>query len=370
MRRLGPFALAALLAACAHRPAGPAAAPPWTGGARLAFDVGEAGKLLFDIPPGWTATPGELDPPLPATLRLDPPSGHHLFLLTPVLDPAAEPGAPVGAAQVRQLVELARGKAAETAAEAPVLLELGGGKVGWYFAATDRELGPGGRQAEPDEFRCLVQGAAAAGEVLLTFTLLDDGDGPHRQVALEVVRRARHQRSLPAPDAPGAERQPAARPEGWRPVGAEPVTLAYPGKAWALAIDLPGFRLDEPQERGDGRVVSVLGQDEKSGLVASVTLSAAGGRHGAGACAEADWSRLVAAVPELKGRPAPAGERPRADYLVRRLGGRQVDQQNASAWWYRDGVCVHVHVSLMGFEASDQPALDRILASVRYDEPL
>jgi len=72
----------------------------------------------------------------------------------------------------------------------------------------------------------------------------------------------------------------------------------------------------------------------------------------------------------VAGRSPPAGARPRAEYLVRELRGRRVDQQNLSAWWYRDGVCVHAHVSRMGFLPEDLPALERVLASVRFDEPL
>jgi hypothetical protein len=321
------------------------------------------GRLLVEIPPGWTATAGEADPPLPATLRLEPPEGRGALLLTPTWDPGAPPEAPASPDAVRLLVELALRKAAEAAAEDPLeLRELGGGAVGWWFAATDRELLPGGRAPEPDEYRCLVQGAAVVGGLLLPFTLLDDGDGPHRAVALEVVRRARHQ----PPGAPGAGPARAGRAEP----AVRPVTVAYPGKAWAVAVDLPGFEVDPPQVRPDGRLVALLGHHEETGVVASLVLTEAGTRRTAAACAEGDWHRLSALLPEVAGRAPPSGPSPRAAYLVRELRGKRVDQQNLSAWWYRDGVCVHAHVSLMGYEPGDLPALERVLASVGFDEPL
>jgi len=106
------------------------------------------------------------------------------------------------------------------------------------------------------------------------------------------------------------------------------------------------------------------------GLVASLVLSEAGTRRTAAACAEGDWLRLAAFLPEVAGRAPPSGPSPRAEYLVPDLRGQRVDQQNLSAWWYRDGVCVHAHVSLMGYRPQDRPSLERVLASVRFEEAL
>jgi hypothetical protein len=371
MRRPTALVLSALLVACAHRPAVAPAAPAAPTGARLAWELPGQGRLLLGVPPGWTATTGDADPPLPATVRLEPPQGRQVLLLTPTWDPGTPPEAPASLEAAHLSVELARRKAAESSVEVPLpLLELGGDATGWYFAATDRELVEGGRPPGPDEYRCLLQGAALVGGLTVGFTLLDDGDGPHRAVVLEVVRRARHlppgARSAGGPARP----EDAGEDEAARPPGAGAVTLAFPGKGWAVAVDLPGFEVEEPATRPDGRLVSVVGHHPASGLVASLVLSAAGARRSAAACAEADWLRLASFLPEVAGRAPPSGLRPRADYLVRDLRGKRVDQQNSSAWWYRDGVCVHAHVSLMGFEPDDQPALDRVLATVRFDEPL
>ena len=64
------------------------------------------------------------------------------------------------------------------------------------------------------------------------------------------------------------------------------------------------------------------------------------------------------------------GARVRADYFVKAQRGTRVDQQNASLWWYRDGVCVHVHASLMGFQAGDEPRLEKVLAAAAFSEAL
>jgi len=375
MRRPSAVALILLLAACAHRAPAPAASPASSSGARLAWEVLGHGRLVLDIPPGWLATTGDADPPLPATLRLEPPAGRLVLLLTPTWDPSAPSEAPASVESVRLLVELARQKAAESSLESPLTLLDLGGAVGWYFAATDRELTAGGRLLEPDEYRCLVQGAAVVGGLSLAFTVLDDGDGPARAAALELVRRARHQPlGAPAPGGAAPGRPPgdeAGREAQPRPgAGGAPITLAYPGRGWAVAIELPGFEIDAPRTGPDGQQVSLLGHHERTGVVASLNLSDAGASRTAAACAEADWRRLSAFLPEAAGRAPPSGPRPRAEYLVRDLRGQRVDQQNLSAWWYRDGVCVHAHVSLMGFQPDDLPALQGLLASVRFDEPL
>ncbi len=392
-----PIALLAL-AACAHAPAHrePVASAPT---ARVALDLGPRGRMVAPVPPGWTATPGDAQPPVPATLRLDPPSGHHLLLLTPLYDPSVAPGAPVSEGSARTMADLARQKALETSLELEVPLRpLGGGAAGWWFSVTDRELGPGGRAPAPDEFRALLQGAAAVGGLVVAFTLLDDGDGPHRAAALAIVRGVRHEPAAPGeandavvpvsttaadpqpepqsqPPSPSrSQPQPQPRqtdPEGWRTQGRAPLSVAYPGRPWSVALPAEGWRVDGPEVMDDGRLVHLVAEDPRTGVVISVVLSDARGRSSAAACADADWRRIAISL----GEAPPATRRPdgdglRADYFVATQRGRRVDQQNASRWWYRDGVCVHVHASLMGFQAGDAPRLDQALSGVAFAEAL
>jgi len=342
---------------------------------------------------------------VPASLRLDPPAGHHLLLLTPLWDPAVAPGAPAGERGAHAMADLARRKALETSAEDEVpLMALGGGATGWWFAVTDRELGPGGRAAEPDEFKALVQGAASVGGLVVAFTLLDDGDGPHRAEALAIVRAVRHEPAAlpaaplapastgatPAPAAPearpaGAEPEatpaapPAARPgaggpgdpAGWRTQGRAPLSVTYPGKGWSVVLAVAGYRVDGPDVMPDGKLVHVVAEEEATGVVLSVVLTDARGRASAGACADADWKRIGASLGEAPPvRRRDEGEQVRADYFVASQRGTRVDQQNASRWWYRDGVCVHVHASLMGFQPGDEPKLEKALAAAAFAEAL
>src|SRR5512137_1879677 len=190
MRRSPSAALLALLcAACVHagppRPAAAGPAPARPAGVRLAADLGERGVLVFLVPDGWKATSGEAVPGEPATVRFEPPAGHHVLVVTPLWGPG-DATEPLGPEAARVLVEAARDRALAGAVEKdlPILPLEPPGLAGWYFASTDRELAEPGRPIEPDDYRCAVQGAVVAGPLVLAFTLLDDGDGPQRREAL------------------------------------------------------------------------------------------------------------------------------------------------------------------------------------------
>lgn len=159
-----------LAAGCAHRGRPPASPPATAAGVRLAIDVGEHGEVAFLVPIGWKATSGEPDPPLPGSVRFEPPAGHFLVTVTPLWGPG-EATEPLDRDVARLLVEAARDRALDGALEAELpLQELDGpGLPGWYYAVTDRELVESKRSPGPEEYRCLVQGAVVAGPVVLVF---------------------------------------------------------------------------------------------------------------------------------------------------------------------------------------------------------
>jgi hypothetical protein len=371
MRSTLPAALLAiaLSAGCAHGASAPAqAAPP---GVRLAVEVGEHGQVVFLVPAGWKATNGEPEPPLPPSVRFEPPLGHFALIVTPIPGPGEATG-PVGPDVARTLVEAARDGALEGAAErelALVALEPPGLR-GWYFAATDRELAKVGAPAGPDDYRCLVQGAVVAGPLVLAFTLLDDGAGPQREVALDLVRGALHRPlDLPSPAEPASE-PPGRRhadPSTWALRGAEPLELALPGRVWSLLLDLEGWSVADPRRRLDGSGVTVIAQRREDGLLFSASLVEAAGRHSAESCRERDWERMA----KLEGLTSPrlevtAGEA-RAWYTVGQEAGPAL---HLSAWRYRDGACLHLHLSLPGAEPDAEARLQQGLGVARYGESL
>lgn len=361
-------AAAALLCACASarhaRTAPPQPGTPgWT---RAAFPVQDHGKLVLSLPPGWMAKEGERGEGGAPAIRIDGAGGTFSALLTPLWNPG-EPEGPQARIDTAQLfAEIARRNALAGSVEREIpLQELSGADVkGFWFTATDRELV--GREPGPDEWRHVLQGAAAVGPVLLAFTLLDNGPGPQRRQLLEVVRAARHA----GEGEPEATLEVEPIPEG-RTV---PLRVAWPGKSWAVLVDLPGFTAGA-RKGGDWRGPFVLGVHPATGIVVSVSILPAGDAADAAACRDEAMAAIASAIPDVRevrsagdpraGGPAAA----RAAYtIVAKEDG--IVQGNAHVFLERDGLCANVHVSKASPEAGDWDRIAEILATVRFGEDL
>lgn len=369
-RALAPPAVAALallLASCAtagrSAPVRPALAPARPGWAIRALEVPGHGRLVLSLPPGWSVSePDEGEAGVPA-VKLRKEGARFLALLTPLWNPG-EPESPQARADSAQLfAELARREALAGSVEREIPLEelRGPGVRGSYFSATDRSLV--GREQGPEDYRHVLQGAAAVGPVILAFSLLDDGPGPWRGDLLEVVRTARH-----VPD--GGEDEGDAL-EALPDVATEPLRAALPGRTWAVLVDLPGFEVARvaPGRAGEG-VLHLLARSPESDVVASVILAPAGRARDATGCRERALARIRASVPALEDlRRADGGGSAAATYLVRD-GAGGAPEWHAHAFRWRDGTCVAVHVSKADPEREDAARLDAILSSVRIAEDL
>jgi hypothetical protein len=360
-------AAAALLVAsggCAMLRRNRAAPPPTPPGAeRRAFAIPGHGALEIPVPKGWIAEASPEDPSRPSTIRLEPPGGSFVALLTPFWNSGEPEGAQARADAARLFAELARRNALPGAQEQDIPLETldGEGVHGFWFGATDRSLA--GRQPGPEEWRHVIQGAAAVGPLVLAFTLLDNGEGPQRETLLDVVRSARHVDA--SPDS-GASEEMEADP-GARTV---PLRVEIIGKPWAVLVDLPGFRMFKPKRSDDGAGVLVLGQDPTSGMVASVILRPAGGARDAAGCRDADLPKIRDASELIELRVAGAGVAARASYAIAAPGSSKVRQEHGHAWLEREGICANVHVSKMAPAPGDAETMDRILSSARFGEDL
>jgi hypothetical protein len=355
---LTPLAGCTASRGAARRPAGEA---PW---ARRAFAVrGHGhGRLLLSVPPGWSVAEQEgAGEASMGAIVLEGPKAAFKAVLTPLWNPG-EPESVAARVDTAQLfAEIGRRKALAGAAERELALEQveGPGVRGFYFAATDRELV--GREAGPGEWRSLLQGAAAVGPVILAFTLLDDGPGAQRAQLLDVVRTARHL-------ADGeAERDEVGELEALPGEPTVPLRLAWPGRTWAVLVDLPDFRVGA--RRGAPALApALLAVDPGSGIVASVTLRDAPHARDAAACRQEVLAAITRGVPgvgEVKlGDGAPA----RASYVVTSEQG--VAELHAHAFLAREGLCANVHVSKADPSAGDPARIEAILASVRFGEDL
>ena len=359
-------ALAALFAAagCATAPRAPAAVGP-PGSERRVFGVPGHGALEIPVPKGWSAELGQPDPSAVPTIRLEEPGGAFVALLTPFFNPSDPEGRPAPGDTAQLFADLARRNALANAVESEIpLRRLGaGGAPGFWFSATDRALE--GKDPGPEEWSHVIQGAAEVGELVLAFTLLDNADGPQRRTLLEVVRAARHVNGSEAEHASdeGMEPDPQAR--------TVPLRVEIRGKPWAVLVDLPGFRMFKPRRSDEGTGVLVLGQDPRSGMVASVIIRPARGAEGAAGCRDADLPKIRSAAVALENLElSSSGAAALASYALGAPGEETVRQEHGHAWLERDGICANVHVSQMAPAPADVDQIERILASVRFGEDM
>jgi hypothetical protein len=353
--------LAGCTASRAARRQATAAEAPWS---RRAFAVRGPGhgRILLSIPPGWSVT--ELARGGEASFDavvLDGPAGAFRAVLTPLWNPGEPESAEARIDTAQLFAEIGRRKALSGSVERELALEQveGPGVRGFYFAATDRELV--GREVGPGEWRNILQGAAAVGPVILAFTLLDDGPGPQRTQLLDVVRTARHL-------ADGEEdRDEVGEVEALPDEPTLPLRVAWPGKTWAVLVDLPEFRVGI--RRGAPALPpAVLAVDPGSGIVATVSLREAPRARDAAACRAEALAAITRGIPRVSAVQLGEGSPARASYVVTSEQG--VAALHAHAFLSRDGLCANVHVSKAEPSAEDPARVEAILSSVRFGEDL
>jgi hypothetical protein len=363
------FAVAVAIAAgCARAPVTVAVRPPprievGSGPHPRVLTVPDRGALELALPYDWTvkveeARPGEDAPPL--SFRMEPGDGRFVAFVAP--EPwAADHAVAATAARARALAQDALRVVAEGSVERDLALrELKGegGVVGYWFAATDRELA--GRMPSREEWRGLLSGAAAVGDLLVTFTLFDDLPGGHRRLFLDALAAARH--LAPEPAVPEVSFERAA------PTSALSVT--YPGRAWSIVLEAPGLQVIEPVVAPDGRSVAAHAREPASGVVASVVLRDADSAGSAEECRDRDWPRILGAVGGVaEARVSRAGDGALATYVTvaATRGGRSAARRHTQAWYRHDDLCVSVHLSVQD-DASGAVGgtVDAILGAVRF----
>jgi len=143
-----------------------------------------------------------------------------------------------------------------------------------------------------------------------------------------------------------------------------PLRVAWPGKTWAVLIDLPGFHVAARRE-GEGPGPLVLGVEPRTGIAVTVGFHAAGVAKDAVGCREAAVAAISSVVSELTAvRPEGPPPVARLSYEAPGVG------RNIHAFLYRDGLCVNVHASQHGPGALDAERVEAILATVRFAEDL
>jgi hypothetical protein len=155
------------------------------------YTVPKHGQLELNVPKGWREKLAQPPGDLPPTILFQPKTGNEFkFLITAMWkeNPRVDLDDP---ASLRAMVEGMGSGQLSTAVESKLdVQELrGDGVIGYYYLLTDKAPKPG-------EYEYMVGGAVSVGELLLTVTiLLNAKSPPELQMALDVLKSARHLKS-------------------------------------------------------------------------------------------------------------------------------------------------------------------------------
>jgi len=168
-------------------------AQPLAAGEQI-VSLGPQGGLALHVPAGWVMNrrPAPDDPFV--TLTFGPEVGDEFsVLLTPVWpELGADPDFGSPESVYRIVAAAARDVAAEAAEPELEVREFDGGRVGYYFWATDRDL-MGKSRIPPGEYLHLTQGAIMVGDLLCTFTVLtNERPSGIIDAAMMMLRTAAH----------------------------------------------------------------------------------------------------------------------------------------------------------------------------------
>jgi hypothetical protein len=316
------------------------------------LDLGPFGGLVLDVPSGWTAVRQNSDEPGGFAFRVEPPPGTPLMLLiTPLPIPADRD--PVSTARTfvtTRVVEQLRPSAVETTLT--VITLTGPATQMFYVSATDKTV----TQPTATSFRYVDQGAASLGPMLLTFTLLtNDKDGSARAAARDVVRTAR----LTPPRPPTQTRAGTVR----LPAPTSP--------AWALAIDLPGFRLEPIDVRVKPAGTRLSGANPDTGINVTVFIEESEPGQTAVDHREDAWRRMLASSPmdRVDVKRSERGPMALLEYRVPTYVGAAVNQKSINVYVVRRGMWIDVHLSKVAYVPSDDALFESIISTIRFIDP-
>ena len=150
------------------------------------YSLGDYGLFRIDIPSSWKDELSQPPKRTPPTISLTPKAGDPFqILITPIWG-AKKEGLKDEA--IKELVQKSAERVKPQAVEKTLqLVELRGtSSRGYYFFVTDKA-------PKPDEYKYMTQGVLAVGDLIVTFTVLTNGN--HEKVAKEaltMLREARH----------------------------------------------------------------------------------------------------------------------------------------------------------------------------------
>jgi tetratricopeptide (TPR) repeat protein len=146
----------------------------------------------------------------------------------------------------------------------------------------------------------------------------------------------------------------------------EKLLINYPGKAWAIAINSPGFVVETREHKPDGREYLVA-NNATTGVVLSVMLEKGNGPADASSCPDYLQNRVRSLPPDIAVtgvHPSRIGDLAVIEYLIPVAQKIPVRQKNFVACLTHEDVYVDVHLSKVQFRDSDEALFTEALSKV------
>jgi hypothetical protein len=146
----------------------------------------------------------------------------------------------------------------------------------------------------------------------------------------------------------------------------EKLLINYPGKAWAVAINSPGFVVETREHKPDGREYLVA-NNATTGVVLSVMLEKGNGPADASTCPDYLQNRVRSLSPDIAVsgvHPSRIGDMAVIEYLIPAAQKIPVRQKNFIACLTHEDMYVDVHLSKVQFRDSDEALFTDVLSKV------
>jgi hypothetical protein len=150
----------------------------------------------------------------------------------------------------------------------------------------------------------------------------------------------------------------------------EKLLISYPGKAWAVEIDSPGFVVERNERQPNGRQY-FLANDPATGLIFSATLEKGDGPADSKTCPDYLRNRvksLPAGLTATDIRSSEIADIAVIEYLIPVAQNLPVRQKNFVACLTNDDVYVDLHLSKVQFHDSDESVFTDVLKKVRITD--
>jgi len=150
---------------------------------------------------------------------------------------------------------------------------------------------------------------------------------------------------------------------------ADSISLSFPGKAWAVEVDSPGFSVETNERKPDGRQY-LLANNSASGVVLSLTLEQANGGADISTCPDY-LKKRVASLSDLGVKDVKysrAASMAVVEYFLPSFQGVPVRQENVVGCAAKDDVYIDVHLSKSNCKPSDESSLTGVLNQIHIVE--